>query len=241
MHDVVVIGCGSGGYAAAIRACQLGGKVAVVEGSEIGGTCVNRGCIPSKIWLLAAYVLDMIRSGNEFGIRANVNSIDFELIKERKNGVAGDIRMGMQALLGANGVELIRGRGIVKNPREVEVDGKSLKTKKIILAAGSSQNIPDISGIKDAVITTDELLEMSRVPASVLIWGDAGPIEVEMATLLNTLGSKVPLATTHPRTLSMEDHDTSQRLTQVLRERGIEILTRVTLSSVKKSKINFSA
>jgi dihydrolipoamide dehydrogenase len=241
MHDVVVVGCGSGGYAAAIRASQLGGKVAIVEGAEIGGTCVNRGCIPSKIWLRAAYVLNMIRSGNEFGIQANVDNIDFELIKERKNGVAGDIRMGMQALLGANGVELIRGYGVVKNPQEVEVDGKSLKTKKIILSTGSSQNIPDISGINDAAITPDEIMEMSRAPASVLIWGDAGPIDVEMATLLNTLGSKVHLATKHSRILAMEDHDTSQRLSQVFRERDIEIFTRVTLTSVTKSKKGFKA
>lgn len=241
MYDVVVVGCGPGGYAAAIRASQLGGNVAIVEGSDIGGTCVNRGCIPSKIWLRAAYVLNMIRSGNEFGIQAKVKNIDFQLIKERKNGVAGDIRMGMEALLGANGVELIRGHGAVKNPQEVGVEGKTLKTKKIILATGSSQNIPDISGIKDAVITTDEIMEMSQAPASVLIWGDAGSIDLEMATLLNTLGSKVHLATAHTRILAMEDHDISQRLSQAFREREIEILTRVTLTSVKKSKKGFEA
>jgi dihydrolipoamide dehydrogenase len=241
MHDVVVIGCGPGGYAAAIRASQLGGKVAIVEGSDIGGTCVNRGCIPSKIWLRAAYVLNMIRSGNEFGIQANVNNIDFQLIKKRKDGVAGDIRMGMEALLGANGVDLIRGHGVVKNPQEVSVDSQTMETRKIILSTGSSRNLPDISGIKDAVMTTDEIMEMSQAPASVLIWGDAGTIDVEMATLLNTFGSKVHLATTHSRILAMEDHDTSQRLSQAFREQGIEILTRVTLTSVKKSKKGFKA
>ncbi len=241
MYDVVVIGCGPGGYAAAIRASQLGGKVAIVEGSDIGGTCVNRGCIPSKIWLRAAYVLNMVRSGNEFGIQATVNNIDFQLIKNRKDGVAGDICMGMEALLGANGVELIRGHGVVKNPQEVSVDGKIMATEKIILSTGSSQDIPDISGIKDAVITTDEIMEMSQAPASVLIWGDAGTIDVEMATLLNTFGCKVHLATTHSRILTMEDHDTSQRLGQAFREQGIEVLTRMTLTSVKKSKKGFKA
>jgi len=236
MYDVVVIGCGPGGYAAAIRASQLGGKAAIIEGSDIGGTCVNRGCIPSKVWLRAASMLTMISRGEEFGIKASVDEVDFKVIVERKNGVAAEIRTGMEALLGANGAELIRGQGMIKNAREVSIDGKTVEAKNIILATGSSLDVPDIKGIKDAVMTTDQIFEMTDVPKSVLVWGEAGPIDVEMAALLNALGSTVCLATHHPRILPMEDHDSSQRLAQAFREQGIQILTRSTLESVKKTK-----
>jgi dihydrolipoamide dehydrogenase len=241
MYDVVVIGCGPGGYAAAIRTSQLGGKVAIIEGSDIGGTCVIRGCIPSKVWLRAAYMIDMINRGEEFGINASLNKVDYQAIVERKNTVAGEICMGMEALLGANGVNLIKGRGVLKNAREVSVDGKTVEGKNIILATGSSLSIPEIPGLKDVLMTSDEVMDMTEVPESVLIWGDAGPIEVEMATLLNTLGSKVYLATSQTRILHKEDHDTSQRLAQAFREQGINVLARVVLESVEKTGKGFNA
>jgi len=239
MYDIVVIGCGPGGYAAAIRASQLGGSVAIVEAGYIGGTCVNTGCIPSKIWLKAAHLLKSIKNGEEFGIKAVVDKIDFKAIIERKNGVAGDIRMGMEALLSANNIDLLRGHGIVKSANEVSVDGKIIKTKNIILSTGSSPDIPDISNLKEALLSIEQIFDMTVIPESVLIWGEAGPIGVEMATLLNALGTKVYLATQHPRILSQEDHDTSQRLAQAFREQKIEMLTRLTLDSIKKSKTGF--
>jgi len=241
MYDIVVIGCGPGGYAAAIRASQLGGKVAIVEAGDIGGTCVNKGCIPSKIWLRAAYLLKMMKTGEQFGIKASIDKVDFNSIIKRKNGVGDEIRMGMEALLGANNVALLRGQGVIKNANTVSIDGKSIETKNIILSTGSSLDIPDISGLKDALLSTDQVLEMTEVPESVLVWGDADPIDVEMAALLNVFGSKIYLATHHPRILPMEDQDTSQRLAQAFREQGIEVLTRLTLNSVHKMKTGFTA
>jgi dihydrolipoamide dehydrogenase len=235
MHDVIVIGGGSGGYAAAIRAAQLGGKAALVECGEMGGTCVNRGCIPSKIWMRAAAMLRLLKKGPEFGINAAVEPVNFGVIVERKNGVSGEIRAGMEALLQNNGVEVIRGRAILKSAREIEVEGRLLETKKIVIATGSSLAFPGIQGIEDAAITTDQVLEMTEAPASILIC-DAGYIEVEMAFLMNTLGSKVVLATESPRILPMEDHDTSQRIAQALREIGVEVLTRHSLKSVSRSE-----
>ena len=99
MFDIIIIGGGPGGYAAAIRASQLGGKVALVESGQIGGTCVNRGCIPSKVWMRSAHLLKQIKGAEAFGIRAEVQNVDFSAIIERKNGVANDIRMGMESLL----------------------------------------------------------------------------------------------------------------------------------------------
>jgi dihydrolipoyl dehydrogenase len=241
MYDVVVIGCGPGGYAASIRAAQLGGKVAVVEAGDIGGTCVNRGCIPSKVWLRAAATLDMIKNGKEFGIEASINRINLSAIIERKNGISDEIRMGMKALLEANGVDLIQGQAKLKNAREIVVGKNIVAGRKIILAIGSSLDIPDRIGLKDAILTTDQILDMSDMPESVLVWGEAGQIDVEMASLLNSLGSKVCIATKSRRILPAEDHDTSQRLAQAFREQGIQVITRSALEAVKKSQKKFKA
>ena len=111
MHDVIIIGGGPGGYAAGIRASQLGGKVALIEASDIGGTCVNRGCIPSKVWHRAAYLRETIKRADEFGIKAELQGTDLSTIVERKTGVSGDIRMGMAGLLGNNKIEVIEGHG----------------------------------------------------------------------------------------------------------------------------------
>jgi dihydrolipoamide dehydrogenase len=239
MHDVIVIGGGPGGYAAAIRASQLDGKVALVESAEVGGTCVNRGCIPTKIWLHAAHLLHGIRSADAFGIKTSVQGLDFQRIVQRKNGVSGDIRMGMEGLLANNRVDVIRGRAVLKSPKEVKVDGSVLETKKIIIATGSSLSLLDVPGLEEAALTTDQVLEMTDVPSSVLVWGALGPIEVEMATLLSIFGCKVILISESRRLLPREDGETSQRLAQGLREQGVDVLSRFTLESVQKSKIGY--
>ena len=239
MHDVIVIGCGPGGYAAAIRASQLGGKVAVIEAGDIGGTCVNRGCVPAKVWHKAASILQSIRKGSDFGIEAPEPKSNLKTIVERKNGVSAEIRMGMEGLLANNGVEVIRGRAAFKGPQAVEVDGDTLKAKKFIVASGSSLAFPEIPGLKDAAMTTDDVLDMKKAPPSILICR-ADFVEVEMANILNTFGTKVVLATEASRILAREDHDTSQRVAQALREQGVEIVTRATLESVKKKKGGFA-
>ena len=232
MHDVVVIGGGSGGYAAAIRAAQLGADVVLAECAETGGTCVNRGCIPSKVWLRAADLLNRLKTGEEFGINASVKEIDFATIVERKSGVSAEIRMGMEALLQNNGVEVVKGRAVLRSPQEVDIDGRIIETKKIIIASGSSLSAPEIPGLEKAAITTDDVLEMTAVPESILVCG-AGYIEVEMAFLLNTFGCKVVIATDAARILPKEDSDTSQRIAQALREKGVDIIPRASVESVK--------
>ncbi len=241
MYDAVIIGCGPGGYAAANRVSQLGGKPAIVEANDIGGTCVNKGCIPSKIWMRTAHLFSIVKNGQELGLEGSFDKINFKSIVARKNKITGEIRVGMEALLRARGVEVLKGHGAVKNAREVSVDGKSVETKNIIIATGSYPIIPDIKGFNGALLTTDEVLDMSDAPSSVLVWGEAGPIDVEMAALLNILGSKVFIATPHQRILPMEDHDSSQRLEQAFREQGIQVLNRSKLESVEKTQNNFTA
>ncbi len=234
MHDVLVIGGGSGGYAAAIRAAQLGASVGLIECAETGGTCVNRGCIPSKIWLKAAGLLNNLKIGKDFGINASLDAIDFKTLVERKSGVSAEIRMGMEALLQNNGVEVIRGRAALKSPREVDVDGRMVETKTVIIATGSSLSMPDTPGLLEFAMTTDDVLDMTTVPESVLICG-AGYIEVEMAFLLTAFGCKASIAPEGPRILPKEDSDTSQRIAQALRDQGVDIIPRASLASVQPS------
>jgi dihydrolipoamide dehydrogenase len=213
--------------------------VAVIEAADIGGTCVNRGCIPAKVWHRAASVLQSIRKGADFGVETAEPRLNLKTTVERKNGVSAEIRMGMEGLLAHNGVELVRGRAAFKGPKAVETGGRVFEAGKFIIATGSSLAVPGIQGLKEAVMSTDDVFEMTRAPASVLIWR-ADFIEVEMASLLNTFGCKVVLATEAPRILPREDHDTSQRLAQALREQGVEIVTRATLEAVTRKKGGFA-
>jgi dihydrolipoamide dehydrogenase len=240
MYDVVVIGGGPGGYAAAIRASQLGGKVALVEAADIGGTCVNHGCIPTKVWQRSAALLHAIRQGEQFGIKAEIARLDLGAVVERKNGVAGDIRMGMEGLLANNGIEVIRGHGLLKSERQIDVEGRLLEARKIILATGSCLAMPDIPGLDEAVLTTDQVLNLAAVPASVLMLG-SHPVEVELACTLSIFGCKVYLACPERRILPREDGETSQRIAQALRGLGAEVLPGHTLMSVRRTAAAFEA
>ncbi len=240
MYDVIVIGGGPGGYAASIRSAQLNGKVALLEPAELGGTCVNRGCLPTKMWLKAARIKKTIEAGEMFGVKASIEKIDFSKIVERRNGIPTQIGMGMKSLCTNNGIELIAEKGVIKGPGKIEAGGKILETKSIIIATGTSLQFPDTPGLKDAALTTDEAIDLTEMPESILIVGD-GPIEVEMATIFSTFGSVVTLVTPSPRILPLEDGDTGQRITKCLREQGVTIMPRAELKSITPAGEGFSA
>ena len=238
MYDIIIIGGGPGGYAAAIRAAQLGAKVALLEADAIGGTCVNRGCIPIKVWLRAADTLKRIQTGADFGIRAKVEQIDFRTIVDRTEGVSNDIRMGMDGLLKNYGVKVIQGHAVLKNPKEVDIAGAVYRAENLIIATGSCATLPDISGLKDALLTSDQALEMTSIPTSVLVYG-AGPVEVEFATILACFGCDVALVSENRRILPMEDQESNQRLAQVLSGNGVKIHRGQRLDSVEPTGKKF--
>ncbi|UCD77937.1 MAG: NAD(P)/FAD-dependent oxidoreductase, partial [Desulfobacterales bacterium] len=165
--------------------------------------------------------------------------IDFKTIIDHKNSCCEKIRLGMEGLLQNNGVEIIKGHAAFKNPAEIDVDGKRYPAKNFIVAAGGHTVTPEVKGLAKALLTTDDILDMQKVPASVLVYG-AETIDVEMAFLLNTFGSKVYLATENRHVLPNEDHDSGQRLGQALNDDGIEIISRSNLVSVKASKNGFA-
>jgi dihydrolipoamide dehydrogenase len=238
MYDVIVIGGGPGGYASSIRASQLGAKVALVEAAEIGGTCVNRGCIPSKVWLRAATVLKTLRTCGDFGIIASVEGVNFQALVDRKNGVSADIRMGMEALLKNNRVDLIRARARLKSPGEVAAGDRTLQGRKVIIAAGGTISRPGIPGMEQVSLTTNEVFDLTELPSPVIIPG-SGPIEVEMAGLLNRFGCRTTVLFEGPRILPKEDLETSQRISQAMREQGVELIPRSRIREVMKSEIGF--
>ena len=201
---------------------------------------MNRGCIPSKVWLRAAYLKHWIERSEEFGLKATLQGWDLGAIVQRKNGVGQDIRGGMGALLKKNGVDLISGQGILKNSREVSVDGKSFETQKIIIATGSSPALPAVPGLAEMALTPEQVFDLEELPASVLILG-GGPIEVETAAIFAAFGTKTTLAVPERRILSKEDNGTSQRLTQALKDQGIEIIRGVVADEITQSEEGISA
>lgn len=241
MYDVIVIGGGPGGYAAAIRSAQMGGKTALIEPAELGGTCVNRGCIPAKIWNRAARMKQTIERAGDFGIQAVVEKVDLETIVQRRKGIPNDIQMGMKGLCKNNKIDVIQGYGVFRSANALDVEGKTVEGKSFIIATGTSVYRPDISGMDDAcAMTTDQVLEMTKVPSSILIDG-SGAIEVEMAFILNTFGAKVYMLTQGARALPEEDGTISQRITKSLRDQGIEIIPRSKLDALEKSANGYTA
>lgn len=186
--DVVVIGAGPGGYVAAIRGAQLGAKVALIERESVGGTCLNRGCIPTKALYYSAKALKAARSASEFGV--NVGDVSFDLSRavDRKDGVVKKLVGGVEQLLKGNGVEVIRGEGVIEAPGKVIVkksDGSAeeIGAKSIIIATGSEPAmIPAFKIDRKHILTSTEMLDLTEVPKSLLIIG-GGVMGCEFATL----------------------------------------------------------
>jgi len=223
--DLIVIGAGPGGYTAAIRATQLGGRVAIVEKGDLGGTCLNKGCIPTKSLIASVHVLDWLKRAGEFGIKVETNGVDFSAIMARKKRIVKQLRNGVGMLLKSYGIKVIKGRASFISPFEIKVEDDTFNIKKCIIATGSiPSQIPGIDIDGENIMTSDDIFELSQVPSSLLIIG-GGVIGLEFACIFQALGTKVMVIEALPQILPGEDKEFSRILERILKGKGIDIKT----------------
>jgi dihydrolipoamide dehydrogenase len=220
-HDVVVLGGGSGGYAAAFRASLLGMSVALIEKDKLGGTCLHRGCIPTKALLHAGEVADATREADQFGIQATLNGVDFKAINSYKDSVVSRLYKGLQGLAKARKLTYVEGEGRLVAPNAVEVNGTRYEGRNIILATGSyAKTLPGLEIDGERVITSEHALALDSAPASAVILG-GGVIGVEFASAWKSLGVDVTIVEALPRLVAAEDEACSKALERAFRKRGI--------------------
>ena len=219
--DVVILGGGSGGYATALRAAQLGLSVALIEKDKLGGTCLHRGCIPTKALLHAGEVADQTREASHFGINAELTGVDMKGVNAYKDGVVAGLYKGLQGLIKAAKVTYVEGAGKLVAPNTVDVNGQHLTGRNIVLATGSySKTLPGLEIDGERVFASEEALTLDRVPASAIVLG-GGVIGVEFASAWKSLGAQVTIIEALPRLVAAEDPDISKQLERAFRKRGI--------------------
>jgi dihydrolipoamide dehydrogenase len=241
--DVVIIGGGPGGYVAAIKAAHLGLKAVLVEKDKLGGVCLNKGCIPTKALVSTAEILNHIQRAGEFGIQVKDYSFDFHAIMKRKDLITRRLSSGVEQLMKANQVRVVRGEGQIVEPGTVEVldvegEKEVIKTKNIIIATGSSVMKLPIPGLDvEGVITSDEALSLSELPSKMIIIG-GGVVGIEFAGIFRALGVEVTIVEMLPRILLPIDEEIARRLTQLLKRKGVEIFTDCKVKEIKKNNQN---
>ncbi len=234
-RNLIIIGGGPAGYVAAIRARQLGGEVTLIEQGTLGGVCLNRGCIPTRALARGVEFLDSAKKAKDYGINLEVGAIDFPKMMARKNTIVKTVVGGVELLMKENGVEVLRGRGKLLSPSEVEVqseDGssKSIRAQKVIVVTGSRWKKPNITGA-DRMITTDQALEFKEVPRSMLILG-SGAIGLTFAAIYSKLGVSVTVIEGSAQLLPEFDKETVAVLEKELKKEKIRIHTEAHLKSI---------
>ncbi len=232
--NVVVIGGGPGGYPAAIRASQLGAKVTIIEKDQFGGTCLNRGCIPTKALLQSAGTYKAAKEASIFGVTIGDAKIDFPAVMARKNTVVKQLVGGLGGILKSHGMKIVNGTGQIIDANTVKVaeSGEEIKANKIIIATGSVPTKVPIDGIENC-ITSDEALDLEKLPKSMLIIG-GGVIGMEFAQIMNQMDVKVTVVEMLPQILPTEDPEIAKGFSAIAQKEGIEIFTNTSVSKVEK-------
>ena len=219
--DLVILGGGSGGYACALRSAQLGLSVALIEADKVGGTCLHKGCIPTKALLHSAEIADGSREGSKFGVKSTFDGIDMNGVNSYKDGVISRLHKGLQGLIKSRNITYIEGHGKLVSKDTVEVNGQRYTGKNIILATGSyARSLPglDIDGVK--IMTSDHATKLDYVPKSVIVLG-GGVIGSEFASVWKSFGSEVTIIEGLPHLVPLEDESSSKQLERAFRKRGI--------------------
>ncbi len=232
-YDIAIIGAGPGGYGAAIYASQLGAKVAVVEKDQLGGTCLNRGCIPTKALARSAEALAEAKRAEEFGVEVSGVGVNFPKIMARKNQIVQTLVNGVSQLMRTGNITIFSGSGELLSPRLVRVDKQEIAARKIIIATGSVPSRIPVPGLElPGVLTSDDILELDSIPSSLAVIG-GGVIGVEFANIFAILGSKVTIIEMLPQILSPIDEEIAHRFGTLLQGFGVEINTSAMVKEVR--------
>jgi dihydrolipoamide dehydrogenase len=232
--DLVILGGGSGGYACALRAAELGLSVALIEKGKLGGTCLHEGCIPTKALLHAAEVADSAREGQHFGVKTTFESVDMSGVNAYKDGVVSRLYKGLQGLVKARAIDYVEGEGRLVAKDTVEVAGRRLTGRNVVLATGSfARTLPGLQ-IGGRVITSQQALTLDFVPPRVVVLG-GGVIGVEFASVFRSFGSEVTIIEALPRLVAAEDEAVSKQLERSFRKRKIALRTGVRFAGATQS------
>jgi dihydrolipoamide dehydrogenase len=219
--DVVILGGGSGGYATALRAAQLGLSVVLIEKDKLGGTCLHRGCIPTKALLHAGEIADQTRESTQFGIKAELIGVDMAGVNAYKDGVVARLYKGLQGLISSAKIEYVAAEGRLVGPLTVEAGGQQYTGRNLVLATGSySRSLPGLQVDGERILASEHALTLDRVPASAIVLG-GGVIGVEFASAWKSLGVDVTIIEALPRLVAAEDEEASKALERAFRKRGI--------------------
>ena len=232
--DVVVLGGGSGGYAAALRSAQLGFTVGLIEKDKLGGTCLHVGCIPTKALLHSAEVADVSRESAKYGVKTSFDGIDIQAVTAFRESIVSSKYKGLQGLIKARGITVISGTGRLISPTTVQVGDDTIVGKNVILATGSySRTLPGLE-IGGRVITSEQALELDFIPKKVAVLG-GGVIGVEFASVWKSFGSDVSIVEGLPHLVPMEEESISKQFERAFRKRGIEFSLGVRFQSVTQN------
>ncbi len=244
---IVILGAGPGGYVAAIKAAQLGADVTVVEDTEVGGTCLNRGCIPTKALVSSAEVLYKVKHAKDYGLELNGDvRADIEKVMLRKDKVVSTQVKGIRGLFKSWGVRVVEGRGVLLGPQKLQVplkDGseEDIDTDKIIIATGSRPaQIPAFPIDGERILSSDHALNLTEIPQSLLIIG-AGVIGCEFAFIYKEFGSEVTMVEMMPNAVSTEDEEISKVLERELKKRKIKLIANIKIEKVEVKESSVSA
>ena len=232
--DVLILGGGSGGYACALRSAELGLSVILIEKDKLGGTCLHRGCIPTKALLHAAEVADSSRESENFGVISTFEGIDMPKVNEYRDGVVARLYKGLQGLIKSRNVTFVEGAGTLVDSQTIEVDGVKYTGKNVVLATGSyAKSIPGLE-ISGSIMTSDQALNLDYVPKSVIVLG-GGVIGVEFASVWKSFGADVTIVEGLPHLVPNEDEAVSKALERAYRKRGINFILGTKFASASHS------
>ncbi|NEM90279.1 dihydrolipoyl dehydrogenase [Galbitalea soli] len=233
--DIVVLGAGSGGYAAALRASELGLSVGLIEKGKLGGTCLHVGCIPTKALLHSAEVADVARESAKYGVTTTFGGIDISAVTAYREGIVASKWKGLQGLIKARGITVIEGEGRLVSPTTVQVGDDTIVGKNVVLATGSySRSLPGLE-IGGRVITSEQALQLDFVPQKVAVLG-GGVIGVEFSSVWKSWGADVTIIEALPHLVPNEDESVSKQFERAFRKRGINFTTGVRFQSVVQNE-----